>query len=80
MHDSPMADSSLAVILYRLDSLDRNLARLTSVETHAALEGRVRRLEQDDEARDAWGRQITAGVILAALSSASVLIVTILGG
>lgn len=71
---------SLGVVLWRLDSLDRNVARLVSTEAHSALADRVTRLESADHAREAWGRQVAAGVLLAAVSAAASLVLTLIGG
>ena len=71
--------ASLGVVLWRLDTLDRNVSRLVSADSHAALERRVDRLEREDELDEAWRRNLTAGVILAALSAGGSLLITLIG-
>lgn len=56
------------VILYRLDSLDRNVGRLVTTDQFQALERRVSNTEEDIEERDRWMRQLTVSVFIAVLS------------
>lgn len=68
------------VILYRLDSLDRNVSRLVTTDQHNALERRVSNLETEDAERDRWIRQLTLAAIVAALSGVISLTIAIYTG
>lgn len=65
------------VILYRLESLDRNVGRLVTQDQHHALERRVDALERDDEERERWMKQLTVSVIGAAIAGAISLIIAL---
>lgn len=56
------------VILYRLDALDRNVARLVTLEQLHVVERRIDHLERDDEERERWMKQLTVSVIAAVVT------------
>ena len=56
------------VILYRLDALDRNVARLVTLEQLHSVERRVDNIERDGEERERWMKQLTVSVIAAVIT------------
>lgn len=68
------------VILYRLDSLDRNVGRLVSLDRHAALEDRVVRLEQVHKDDERWKNNLMAGFLISFAGAAFAILTTLIGG
>lgn len=78
---SPDAETaSLAVLLWRLDSLDRNVSRLVSLERHAALEDRVGRLEQLHKDDERWKSNLMAGFLISFAGAVLAILTTLIGG
>lgn len=77
----PDSDPQLRqVILYRLDSLDRNVSRLVTNDAHTALVERVARLEAEEVRRDAQEKQVQLAVIVAVISAVGSVLLTLIGG
>ena len=68
LHGDPNGDP-LAVVLYRLEQIERRMDRLLTAELymarHEALQGRVRELERKQDEADRSLRQVAVGLVLA---------------
>lgn len=79
-HDERPRDSSLGIVLWRLDSLDRNVSRLVTLDKHDALSRRVDALEEENRETDKWRNNLVAGIVVAFSGSAFAVIMTVIGG
>lgn len=68
------------VILYRLDSLDRNVGQCVTTEQLAPLEQRVSNLEAEESIRGRWIRQLTLAAIVAGISGIITLTIAVYTG
>ena len=71
-HGDPRGEP-LAVVLWRLEQIERRMDRLLSAELyearHSSLQGRVSELEREQEENARAMRQVVVGVIVAVLTA-----------